>query len=111
MGTNRMKRILQKIPMIYFFFFLIVIYFVIRNYSNISKLRNDGIETKGWIYRKSSVGSKGTIRSFYTFEVGGKTYEGFYDNPGLKQWDSISIIYYRNDPSLNQAKQFVEDYR
>ena len=85
-------------------------YIVIRPNYNIYKLRNNGQETKGRIFRKSGVGSKGTIRCFYNFEVKGIEYEGFYDNPKLNQWDSLEIIYYKSDPSLNQAKQFVDDY-
>jgi hypothetical protein len=89
---------------------LFIWYIIIRPTYNISKLRNDGKEVKGRIYRKSSVGSKGTIRCFYNFEVEGQSYEGFYDNKNLNQWDSIDVIYYKKDPSLNQAKQFVLDF-
>jgi hypothetical protein len=89
---------------------LFIWYIIIRPDYNISRLRDDGKEVKGWIYRKSGVGSKGTIRCFYNFEVKGKDYEGFYDNNKLSQGDSLEIIYYTKDPSLNQAKQFVLDY-
>ena len=82
----------------------------IRPEVNIRNLRNNGQETKGIIYSKKGVGSKGTIRCFYRFEINGRTYEGFYDNEKLNQWDSLEIIYYISDPSLNQAKQFVDDY-
>ena len=82
----------------------------IRPEVNISKLKKEGQETKGVIYRKSGVGSKGTIRCFYNFDVDGKQYEGFYDTDDLKQWDSIEIIYYSKDPALNQSKKFVQDY-
>ena len=92
------------------FTLLFIWYIILRPENNISKLRNDGIETKGRIYRKSGIGSKGTIRCFYNFEVEGKSYEGFYDNPKLNQSDSLEIIYYLKDPTLNQAKQFVLDY-
>jgi len=102
--------LINKIPPLWIFFIIVFLFFVFRNNNNIGKLRNEGQETKGRIYRKSSVGSKGTIRCFYNFEVEGRNYEGFYDNPKLKQWDSIEIIYYRKDPNLNQAKQFVNDY-
>lgn len=77
---------------------------------NISKLKKSGKLVKGIIYRKSLVGSKGTIRCFYNFDVDGIKYEGFYDNDAYKKGDSLEIIYYIEDPSLNQAKQFVEDY-
>ena len=89
---------------------LFIWYVLIRPEYHISKLRKEGIETKGRIYRKSSVGSKGTTRCFYDFEVNGKSYEGFYDNSKLNQWDILKIIYYKNDPNLNQAKQFVLDF-
>ena len=89
---------------------LFIWYIIIRPDYNISNLRNDGKEVKGRIYRKSGVGSKGTIRCFYNFEVEGKSYEGFYDNKKLNQWDSLDIIYYKKDPTLNHAKQFVLDY-
>jgi hypothetical protein len=104
------KFFLNKIPPLWIFFIIVFLFLVFRNNNNISKLRNEGQETKGRIYRKSGVGSKGTIRCFYNFDVNGKVYEGFYDNPKLNQWDSLEIIYYRKDPNLNQAKQFVTDY-
>jgi hypothetical protein len=92
------------------FLILFIWFIIIRPDYNISKLRNDGKDIKGVIYRKSGVGSKGTIRCFYNFEVEGRNYEGFYDNNRLNQWDSLEIIYYSKDPNLNQAKQFVIDY-
>ncbi|MCP9761991.1 hypothetical protein EGI31_03425 [Lacihabitans soyangensis] len=82
----------------------------IRPEIHIYKLKNNGQKTKGLIYRKSGVGSKGTSRCFYNFVVNGKVYEGFYDNTNLNQNDSIVIIYYLKNPNLNQAKQFVDDY-
>ncbi|MBK8626931.1 MAG: hypothetical protein IPN86_15600 [Saprospiraceae bacterium] len=91
-------------------FLMFVWYIIIRPEYNIHLLRSEGKETKGRIYRKSSVGSKGTIRCFYNFEVEGEIFEGFYDNSKLYQWDSIEIIYFKKDPNLNQAKQFVDDY-
>jgi len=110
MEINRIKSSLLKTPLIWVVLILAFIFLVFRNNNNIDKLREEGQEVKGIIYRKSGVGSKGTIRCFYSFEVAGKQYEGFYDNPKLNQWDSLEIIYYKSDPSLNQAKQFVEDY-
>jgi len=114
MATNKSyessKNFFQKIPLLWIFLAVVFLFLIFRNNSNISKLRKDGKETKGQIYRKSGVGSKGTIRCFYNFEVDEKQYEGFYDNDDLKQWDSLVIIYYIKDPTLNQAKQFVDDY-
>jgi hypothetical protein len=101
----------NKSQIFWFVFSLLFIwYIIIRPQYNINKLRKKGIETKGYIYRKSGVGSKGTIRCFYTFNVSGETYEGFYDNQKLNQGDSLDIIYYIKDPTLNQAKQFILDY-
>lgn len=111
METRNIKNSLQKIPLIWVLIILVFIALLFRNNNNISKLRKDGQEVKGRIYRKSGVGSKGTIRCFYNFEVAGKLYEGFYDNPKLNEWDSLEIIYYSKDPTLNQAKQFVLDYK
>lgn len=82
----------------------------IRPEINIFILKKNGQKTKGIIYKKSGVGSKGTIRCYYNFNVKGKEYEGFYDNPKLNQFDSLVIIYYLKDPRLNQAKQFFDDY-
>lgn len=109
-NKRKQRNFSQIIPL--FPIMLLVVFFalVFRNNNNISKLRNDGKEVKGMIFRKSVVGSKGTIRCFYNFEVEGKNYEGFYDNNKLRQGDSLEIIYYTKDPSLNQAKQFVLDY-
>lgn len=111
MATKEVNTYFKKIPLLWILLILAFLFLLFRNNNNISKLRNNGIETMGRIYRKSGVGSKGTIRCFYNFEVEGKQYEGFYDNPKLNQWDSLEIIYYRKDPTLNQAKQFVLDYK
>jgi hypothetical protein len=108
--VNSSKDFFKKIPLLWILIIVVFLVLLFRNDYNISKLRNEGEEVKGRIYRKSGDGSKGTIRCFYNFEVAGKQYEGFYDNKHLNQWDSLEIIYYRKDPNLNQAKQFVDDY-
>ncbi len=83
---------------------------LLRPEINIQKLKCCGMETKALVYRKSAVGSKGTIRCFYRFVVHESQYEGFYDNEKINQGDSIWVIYYEKKPSLNQSKQFVLDY-
>lgn len=88
----------------------IIIYFSIRNNSNIEKLRNEGALTKAYLFEVKGVGSKGTIRGFYRFKIHNNYYEGFYDNDNLKRYDSIDIVYYVNDPKINQAKKFVSEY-
>ncbi len=109
-NKRKQRNFSQLIPLFPILLLVVFLALVFRNNNNISKLRNDGNEVKGLIYKKSEVGSKGTIRCFYNFEVECQIYEGFYDNNNLNQWDSIEIIYYIKDPSLNQAKQFVLDY-
>ena len=89
---------------------LIVWCLLVRPELNIYKLRNYGQQINGVIYQKKGVGSKGTIRCFYNFMVDDLIYEGFYDNDKYNKGDSLEIIYYKKDPRLNQAKQFVEDY-
>jgi len=76
----------------------------------ISELRNDGKQTNAYLYEVKGVGSKGTIRGFYRFEINNNLYEGFYDNDKLMKYDSIDIIYLPDNPERNQAKQFVKDY-
>lgn len=85
-------------------------YLGIRPEMRISELRNDGKQTKAFLYEIKGVGSKGTIRGFYRFEINNSLYEGFYDNDKLMKYDSIDIIYFPDNPERNQAKQFVEDY-
>lgn len=85
-------------------------YLGIRPEIRISELRNDGKQTKAYLYEVKGVGSKGTIRGFYRFEIKNYPYEGFYDNDNLKEQDSIDIIYLPDNPERNQAKQFVKDY-
>ena len=85
-------------------------FFVIRNNYEITKLRQSGKLTKGFIYEKKSVGSKGTIRSFYRFYVNDVYYEGFDDKEDLTKHDSIIVIYNPDNPELNRTKEFVEDY-
>ena len=89
---------------------LMFCYLGIRPEMRISELRNDGKLTKAYLYEVKGVGSKGTIRGFYRFEINNNLYEGFYDNDKLMKYDSIDIIYLPNNPERNQSKQFVEDY-
>lgn len=85
-------------------------YLGIRPEMRISELRNDGKQTKAYLYEVKGVGSKGTTRGFYRFEINNNLYEGFYDNDKLVKYDSIDIIYLPDNPERNQAKKFVEDY-
>lgn len=87
-----------------------IVYTSINNNSNINKLKNKGKLTKAYLYEVKGVGSKGTIRGFYKFKVDNNVYEGFYDNDNLKKYDSIEVLYYINDPNINQTKKFVSDY-
>lgn len=89
---------------------LIFWYIGIRPELRISELRNDGKQTKAYLYKVKGVGSKGTIRGFYRFVINNNLYEGFYDNDELIKYDSIDIIYLPDNPKRNQAKKFVEDY-
>jgi hypothetical protein len=88
----------------------LVFYFIIRNNKNINELKENGKQTRAYLYDVKGVGSKRTIRGFYRFEISNNIYEGFYDNDDLKTHDSIDVIYLPNNPERNQAKQFVEDY-
>lgn len=88
----------------------LTIFLIIRNNSNINDLKVNGKQTKAFFYEVKSVGSKGTIRGFYRFEVEGSFYNGFYDDDNLKKYDSIDVIYLPNDPNKNQAKPFVDNY-
>ena len=85
-------------------------YLGIRPEIRISKLKENGKQTKAYLYEVKGVGSKGTIRGFYRFEINNNLYEGFYDNDKLVKFDSIDIIYLPDNPERNQAKKFVEDY-
>jgi hypothetical protein len=103
---NRYKsRIIWTVIILLMFWYL-----GIRPEMRISELRNDGKQTKAYLYEVKGVGSKGTIRGFYRFEINNNLYEGFYDNDKLMKYDSIDIIYLPDNPERNQAKQFVEDY-
>nr|WP_315148465.1 hypothetical protein [uncultured Flavobacterium sp.] len=87
-----------------------MVYISIRNNNNISQLQKNGKQVTGYLYEVKGVGSKGTIRGFYKFRVNDNLYEGFYDNDELVKYNSIEIIYLPENPEMNQAKQFVEDY-
>jgi hypothetical protein len=89
---------------------LMIWYLGVRPEIRISELRNDGKQIKAFLYEVKGIGSKGTIRGFYRFEINNNLYEGFYDNDNLKKHDSIDVLYLSNNPEKNQAKQFVEDY-
>lgn len=103
---NRYKsRIIWTVIILLMFWYL-----GIRPEMRISELRNDGKQTKAYLYEVKGVGSKGTIRGFYRFEINNNLYEGFYDNDKLVKYDSIDIIYLPDNPERNQAKKFVEDY-
>jgi hypothetical protein len=85
-------------------------YVGIRPEIRISDLKENGKQAKAYLYEVKGVGSKGTIRGFYRFEINNNLYEGFYDNDRLAKYDSIDIIYLPDNPERNQAKQFIEDY-
>ena len=85
-------------------------YVGIRPEMRISELQKNGKQVRGYLYEVKGVGSKGTIRGFYKFQVNNNVYEGFYDNDELVKYDNIEIIYLPDNPEKNQAKQFVEDY-
>lgn len=91
-------------------FICFIIFLIIRNNNNNNELQENGKQTKAYLYEVKGVGSKGTIRGFYRFEINNNLYEGFYDNDKLVKYDSIDIIYLPDNPERNQAKQFVEDY-
>jgi hypothetical protein len=96
---------------VYFIFVSISLWFIfIRPELNIYRLKTKGVEVNGYIYKKSNVGSKGTVRCFYRFQVGIIEYEGFYDNKNLNEGDSIKVVFYRNNPKINWPKQFILDY-
>lgn len=91
-------------------FICFIIFLIIRNNNNNNELQENGKQTKAYLYEVKGVGSKGTIRGFYRFEINNNLYEGFYDNDKLVKYDSIDVIYLPDNPERNQAKQFVEDY-
>lgn len=91
-------------------FICFIIFLVLRNNTNNDELKENGKQAKAYLYKVKRVGSKGTIRGFYKFEINNNYYEGFYDNDNLKEHDSIDIIYLPDNPERNQAKQFVKDY-
>jgi hypothetical protein len=91
-------------------FICFIIFLVLRNNNNNDELQKKGKHTKAYLYKVKGVGSKGTIRGFYRFEINNNYYEGFYDNDNLKEHDSIDIIYLPDNPERNQAKQFVKNY-
>jgi hypothetical protein len=100
-----------KINLLWIVIFLLLIWYVgIRPEVRISELQKNGKQVTGYLYEVKGVGSKGTIRGFYKFEVNNNFYEGFYDNDKLVKYDNIEIIYLPDNPEMNQAKQFVEDY-
>ncbi|QTV04772.1 hypothetical protein [Faecalibacter bovis] len=91
-------------------FICFIIFLLLRNNKNNNELQENGKQAKAYLYKVKGVGSKGTIRGFYRFEINNNYYEGFYDNENLKEHYSIDIIYLPDNPERNQAKQFVEDY-
>jgi hypothetical protein len=113
MKHQNLKNSIIKISKKYFYIFIpltVIIFFVIRNNHLISNLKENGKTTKAFIYQKKSVGSKGTIRSFYRFKVNESHYEGYDDNENLMKFDSIIIIYLENNPKSNRSKEFVDNY-
>lgn len=109
---NKLKIIYKhKNSLIWFVIFLLLFWYLgIRPEIRISEFKQNGKQTKAYLYEVKSVGSKGTTRGFYRFEVNNNLYEGFYDNDKLVKYDSINVIYLPDNPERNQAKQFVDDY-
>ena len=108
-NLNQLNRYKSKI--VWAVIIVLMFWYVgIRPKFRISELNKYGKQTRAFLYKVKGVGSKGTIRGFYRFEINNILYEGFYDNDNLKENDSIYIIYLPDNPERNQAKQFVEDF-
>ncbi len=72
------------------------------------KLANKGVICKGVVLSKKNVGSKGTIRIEYKFEVNKKFYRGTISNENWVVGDSIEIIYLLDDPNINRSLLFIK---
>jgi hypothetical protein len=101
---------LRKLPIQYKLLIIFLLVLALKNNFSIYLLKKYGQEKIVKIEKVNVVGSKGTVRAFYKFNIKGNDYEGFYDNDGLKKSDSLLIVYFPNYPSLNQSKKFIEDY-
>lgn len=111
MGVNFKLINRYKSSLIWIVIILLMFWYIgIRPEIRISELKKKGKQVTGYLYEVKGVGSKGTIRGFYKFRVNDNLYEGFYDNDELVKFDNIEIIYLPENPEMNQAKQFVEDY-
>ena len=111
MGVNFKLINRYKSSLIWIVIILLMFWYIgFRPEIRISELKKNGKQVTGYLYEVKGVGSKGTIRGFYKFRVNDNLYEGFYDNDELVKFDSIKIIYLPDNPEINQAKQFVEDY-
>ena len=51
------------------FLVCLVFYFIVRNNRNVNELKENGKQTKAYLHEVKGVGSKGTIRGFYRFEI------------------------------------------
>lgn len=112
-SENFKKRYNYELPsgLIVLFILIFAIALVIhRNDNERKELNAKGITTIGLITLKKLVGSKGTIRCFYKFNVNSKEYEGFDDTNEFKAYQTINIIYLPDDPEINRSERFLKNY-
>lgn len=73
------------------------------------KLKRTGIFTKGVIYDRYSVGSKGDICSAYYFYYNDQKFYGkSYDDSEVKIGDSIIVAFLKSKPNVNRSNSFLE---
>ncbi len=92
--------------------FVVVIVVIIHIFSGSkdnNKLKNEGVSIKGIVIEKRTPGYRGIVNTYYKFYVNGNMYEGHSDvDDNINIGDSIDIIYWKYDPSLNKSKSMME---
>jgi hypothetical protein len=98
---------LIKIGIISLLFALFIIVISTKEYDNF-KLRKEGLYLKAVVIKKRTVGAKGTIYTYYRYNVDGIYYEDYSTvDDFAKIGDSITIIYLKSDPKISRTNTFL----
>ena len=73
-------------------------------------LKRNGIPTEAVVIKKTHVGAKGTINTYYEFMIEGKHYKGFSEyGESAEIGDTIDILYMKSNPNISKSCTFLRN--
>ena len=93
-------------------FCLYLISWIIKDRSEIWKLKKEGVVTPGYIYNEKS-GVKADEYRFYRFSLSKGQFKGVSrgGDENMHIGDSIQVVYLPSNPSVNRSLKYMEKYK